>query len=216
MLKNYQQTYGGSNASTANLKAIAEAVYGVNLDTFFNQWIYGQGYPLYRVSWDQTGSTVTVRLIQTRSCSSYNVHFYTPVELQLHGTSADTIVKVYNSLDTQVYTFSWTPNMSTVYLNPDVWTICKLNGVVTHDPLGTEIPLAERVKVSPNPTGNNWNVEELPQGTKLTLADMSGRIIWHGVSSKGSATIPGEHLPSGNYLLQLNDSNTDTIKLSHW
>ncbi|NDC41480.1 MAG: hypothetical protein EBZ77_08020, partial [Chitinophagia bacterium] len=134
MLRDYQQTYAFGLASTGDLKTMAERYYGHSLDTFFNQWIYGKGYPLYRVSWHQSGTQVWVKLIQSPSCASGTRHFSNFVELKLHAASGDTIVKVYNSLDTQTFYFNWAPTVTTVYLNPDVWTLCRLTGSVTHDP----------------------------------------------------------------------------------
>ena len=217
-LRTYQQTYGGSNASTADLKAIMETAYGgMNLDTFFNQWIYGKGYPVYAVRWNQTGSNVVVRLVQTRSCASYNTTFSTPLELELHSGSLDTIVKVYNSLDTQWFTFNWSPTMDTVMLNPDIWTICKQNGAIIHDPeLGVTTVLHGTLKVSPNPSSNNWKVDGLAENTSLALTDMNGRIIWQGKSNKGTTEVPGDKLPPGDYFLKVGDGNTDSIKLVHW
>jgi len=216
VLKTYQSTYPYGLASTADFKAIAESVYGFALDTFFNQWIYGRGYPLYKVSWNQVGTTVYLKLIQTTSCA-YTPHFSTPVELQLHATGADTFVQVYNSLDTQIFTLDWAPTITTTILNPDVWTLCKQNGAILHDvTLGVSDALPANIKILPNPTKNYWRIEQLPDGTKLTLIDMNGNISWQGKSSKGNATIPGDKLPAGNYLLKLSGGIDDTIKLVHW
>ena len=127
-LKAYQQRFAYSNASTTDLKNIVDSVYGTNLDTFFNQWIYGQGYPGYRIWWNQIGTTVYVKLVQIASCPTFTPLFKTYLELQLHSLTADTIVKVFNNIDTQIFSFNWSPTMTTVYLNPDVWTLCKLLG----------------------------------------------------------------------------------------
>ena len=218
-LRTYQQTYGFSNASTADLKAVMETAYGgMNLDTFFNQWIYGKGYPIYSVRWNQTGSDVVVRLVQTRSChGSYDTTFSTPLDLELQSGSMDTIVKVYNNLDTQWFTFNWAPPMDTLMLNPDIWTICKQSGPIVHDPeLGISTIVHGNLKVSPNPSSDNWRVDGLAENTALTLTDMSGRIIWQGKSTSGATTIPGNKLPPGDYFLKLGSGNTDSIKLVHW
>ncbi len=223
VLRNYQTTYAFGNASTANLKAIAESLYGFNLDTFFNQWVYGKGFPRYKVTWDQVGTSVVVKLVQQASCPATTPHFSTPLELQLHSASADTIVKVYNSLDTQVFTFDWSPEMASVILNPDVWTICTKVGMIKQDTtlralLNVQSLFAEKAKIYPNPSKNSWVIEQLPQDTGLTLTDMNGRILWRGKSnSYGIALIPGNNLPPGNYLLKLsNGTHSDSIKLEHW
>ncbi len=217
-LSTYIRTYGYGNASVADLKSVMETAYGgMNLDTFFNQWIYGKGFPIYSVHWNQTGSNVVVRLIQTQSCPATTNHFSTPLELELHAGSLDTIVKVYNSIDTQWYTFNWSPTMDTVMLNPDIWTVCKQNGHVIHDPeLGVTTIVQGSLKVSPNPSSNNWRVEGMAENTALTLTDMNGRTIWQGKSIKDATTIPGDKLPPGDYFLKLGDNNTGSIKLVHW
>jgi len=216
ILKTYQSTYKYGVASTAEFKAIAESVYGFSLDTFFNQWIYGRGYPIYKVSWNQVGSTVYVKLIQTTS-STYTPHFSTPVEIQLHAAAADTFVQLYNNVDTQTFTLDWTPTMTSALLNPDVWTVCKQNGAILHDiTLGVSTVAPGNIKISPNPTGNFWKIEQLPEGTNLTLLDMYGNISWQGKSTRGTTVVPGDKLPTGDYVLKLSGAVDDTIKLVHW
>ena len=219
VLKNYQNTYGFGLASTADLKAMAEGVYGFNLDTFFNEWVYGKGYPEYKVSWNQVGSNVYVKLIQTTSCAATTPLFSTLLELKLHSAAGDSIIKVYNNADTTIYTFSWADTTLNVYLNPDVWTVCKQIGATTHDAtlaLGSVLP--KDIKILPNPSKNYWEITALPDNTKLTLCDMNGRVLWQSKSTAGVTTvIPAEQLPTGDYILQLSNSNdTQSVKLVHW
>ena len=223
VLQTYQNTYGFGNASTADLQAVAESVYGFPLDTFFNQWVYGKGYPEYRITWDQAGGTVIVKLIQTTSCPASTPHFSTPLELQLHSTTADTIVKVYNSLDTQYFTFAWSPAMASLILNPDVWTICRTTTAIKQDTtlryhLGIKNTFPNSVKIFPNPTKNYWQIDALPDDTGVTLTDINGHTLWQGRSnSAGTILVPGNNLPAGDYLLKLSNGNSEqNVKLVHW
>ena len=220
VLQTYQNHFGLSNANTNDLKTIADSIYGMNLDTFFNQWIYGQGYPKYKIWWNQIGSTVYVKLVQSASCPATTPLFKTYLELQLHSLTADTIVKVYNYADTQLFSFNWAPAMNTVYLNPDVWVLCKLIGTATHDtalPLLVKEPNSSNLAIYPNPTKTNWQIQQLPENTPLTLSDITGKILWTGISTKGTTTIPGKHLPTGNYFLKLDLLNdSQTVKIVHW
>ncbi|MCW3123990.1 MAG: C-terminal target protein [Flavipsychrobacter sp.] len=218
VLQNYQQTYSFGNASTADLKAIAESVYGFNLGTFFNQWIYGRGFPQYRMTWNQSGSTVFVRLQQTTSCPDSTAHFSTPLELQLHATTGDTIIKVYNTLDNEVFSFNWDQSISTVYLNPDAYTICKLLGTVKQDTtLGFGNILPYPINIYPNPTKNFWHIDQIPAHTALTLTDMKGNVVWRGTSNNSTACVPGTNLPAGNYVLNLEGASfKESVKLVHW
>ena len=218
-LRTYQQTYAFGNASTANLKTIIESTYGgINLDTFFNQWVYGKGFPEYHVSWNQIGTNVYVKLAQQPSCSSTTTVFSTLLELELHSATGDSIVKVYNTLDTQVFTFNWSQVMDTVLLNPDVWTLLYQYGQSVHDPsLGIANIKPQNIKILPNPSNNYWQIDQLPEDTGLVLTDMNGRMLWQGKSGKGSTMIPGDKLPPGDYLLKLSGvNNSECIKLVHW
>jgi aminopeptidase N len=217
VLRQYQTTYSFGNASTADFKAIAESVYGFNLDTFFNQWVYGRGYPIYKANWNQIGSTVYVRLMQSQSCPSYTNHFSTPVEIQLKAGALDTFIKVYNSIDTQVFSFTWTPTVTGVALNTNAWTLLKMIGMTKDVTLGAGNIEKTNYRIQPNPTRNYWQIDDLPQETALALMDMAGRILWEGRSTGAATTIPGEKLPAGNYLLRLSGAaTTEHVKLAHW
>ncbi len=219
-LRNYQSAFGLGNAKTADLKAAMEHVYGFSLDTFFHEWVYGKGYPEYRVTWDQYGSTVIVKLVQARSCPTYDTTFSTPLELQLHSTTADTVVKIYNNADTQIYTFNWAPTMATVYLNPDAWTICKLLATVRQDTTLRYLSVApltiNNVKVFPNPSKDTWQVQNLSPNINLAIVDASGKVLWQGRSSNSTTIIPGGNLAAGFYFLMIGTDKANIIKLEHW
>ncbi len=218
VLKSYQALHAFGLASTNDLKSIADSIYGMNLDTFFNQWIFGNGYPKYKITWNQIGTTVYVKLVQTVSCPTATPLFYTPVELQLHGSSADTIVKVYNNAATQVFTFNWTPTMDSVMLNPDIWTLCRQNGAIRKDTtLQTASLEKNQFNVFPNPTKNYWQIDQLPENSLLELSDNYGKIIWEGKGEHGSTIIPAKQLSSGNYILKvISETGCTNIKLTHW
>ncbi len=216
-MADYQTIYAHSTAGTADFKAVVEARYGISLDTFFNQWVYGSGFPQYTVTWNQVGTTVFVKLIQQASCPSVTPHYSTYLQLQLKSATTDTFIKVYSSLDTQIFAIDWSQAVTRVYLNPDVWTVCKQLGPIKKDAsLLEKSTFSTDVLVRSNPTKNDWQIEDLRDNTQLTLTDMAGRELWHGKSARHVTTIPGDKLPAGNYLLQLTGPEGKAqIKLTH-
>jgi aminopeptidase N len=220
-LRTYQQTYAYSNASIVNLATIFNSVYGFSVDSFLSQWSYGKGYPKYTITWDQADSTVLVKLVQTRSCPTYNRTFITPVELGLNSATGNIAVQAYNTADTQIFIYNWSDVMTSLTLNPDALTICKLVSITHDTTLRNTLSAGNlsllNIHVFPNPSKNNWQVDQLPANTSLTLTDMAGRILWRGKSNTGIVTVPGTNLPAGNYLLKVNYNNrADSIKLMHW
>jgi len=218
VLKTYQQQYAFGNANTDDLKAVFESIYAQNLDTFFNQWIYEQGFPTYSASWNQTGNTVFAQLTQTTSAPISVAVFFMPIELQFHSLSGDTIVKVYNDQATQLYSFTWAKTVTGMTIDPNNWIIHG-TGTITFDST-VHVPalaLAD-VKVYPNPSNDLWRIDKLPAGTEMSLTDMNGRTLWTGTSSSAPVSVPGKHLSSGTYLLKLKTATGDTssIRLVHW
>lgn len=216
-LQTYQQTYGQSVANTAQFQSLAESIYGFRLDTFFNQWIYGRGYPKVNVSWDQVGSMVYLRIMQTPSCPSATPLFSTYFEIELtSSTGADTILKLYDNQDTEYYAVNWLPTVNTVLLNPDAWTLCQQNGAITHNStlLTPTIPVTEP-EIFPNPTDNSWTINKIIAGISLTLTDINGKEVWRGISNSSVTIIPAQNLPSGDYFLKLNDNSEHAYQLTH-
>ena len=132
-LRAFQKKYALGNARTSDLKEIMEKTYGMQLDTFFNEWIYGSGYPIYKVSWNQVGDEVYVKVVQTQSCPAITNHFSTYLELKLRSDAGDSVVRVYNSMDTQLFTFKWLHPMEGIVLNPYAMTICAQKGMSIRD-----------------------------------------------------------------------------------
>lgn len=217
VLKDYQQQYGFGLASTVYLQQIAEQVYGRSLDTFFNQWIYGQGYPIYSIKWNQINDQVYLRLAQTTSLPSSVPLFVMPVQVELKSLQGDTVVTVYNNQSVQLYNVTWAQPISLVKVEPYNNIIHK-NGIVQHDTtLNVQLLSTSHIKVYPNPARDYWKATNIPTGSTLILLDMDGRAVWQSSSNQSVVTIPGQKLASGTYLLKVQQgTDTATLRLTHW
>ncbi len=80
-------------AYTGDLKKQLEAVSGQELDEFFQDWIYGQGYPSYVAEWYQDADgIVNITLSQTQSHPSVSF-FEAPIKLRFISESDESVVK---------------------------------------------------------------------------------------------------------------------------
>jgi hypothetical protein len=91
------------SATTADLKNHFEAVAGIDLDPFFNSWIFGRGNVDSVVKWGNTGQRINIELTnQTgRTAGATPAFLHTPVVLRISGTttggvSRDTTVVIYD------------------------------------------------------------------------------------------------------------------------
>jgi aminopeptidase N len=68
-LKDIQANYKYKNITTAEVKSIFEKQFGSNLDTFFNQWIYKEGYPELKIITKQNTDNMIINIEQTQNLS---------------------------------------------------------------------------------------------------------------------------------------------------
>ncbi len=127
----YQATYGGAAATTEQLRDLAESVSGKDLDAFFQQWIYGEYYPHYALSWSATPgprstANVTVEQIQTTGL------FTMPVNIRVTTDQGVEDFWVDNSLAYTEYNLEVTGNIEGVAIDPDGWILKRVETEVTN------------------------------------------------------------------------------------
>jgi hypothetical protein len=113
-------------AVTADFRAAQEAASGLDLNYFFNEWIFGEKYPTYSFAYTAepipAGNRVSITLNQTTGTT--NPSFFTmPVDLKFIGTSWDTTVTVFNNTPNQAFSFDVSHAVSSVQLDPGNWIL---------------------------------------------------------------------------------------------
>jgi aminopeptidase N len=213
LLQDYQQDYAFSTANTEEFKLLAEQTLGQQLDTFFDQWIYKEGFPIYTASWNQVGNWASVKLNQSTSMPSSVSCFSTPIELTLKSAQGDTTVLVYNNQNTQTYTFYWEKPMNGLEIDPNEWLLRDVN-TITHD-VTLELGAAnlENIKVYPNPATDSWQITGLATGSRISLKDISGRTLYTNSNALAIESIPAANYPAGIYLLGIVDANGNISNL---
>ena len=144
-------------AVTTDLKSHLEAVYGSNLDEFFNDWLYGQGYPSYTVTaqnWGSGQAKITVSQTQSDASVSY---FEMPLEIRLtNGTGQNYDVVVDHQFDGQEFIVAVPFTVTNVTFDPNKHIISK-NNIAT---LGNEnFELSETISLYPNPSRTNIHIQ---------------------------------------------------------
>jgi aminopeptidase N len=205
VLKNYQQQFAFSNAITSDLQTIAQQVYGISLDTFFKQWVYGEGYPTYTAKWYQLGTQVYLQINQTTSKPSSVAVFKMPLELTIKSATGDSTVKVYNDQASQTFPFYFNKTMTGLSIDPNRNILCKVvNSNIKQDAtiLNVNTINADDISVYPNPAKDAWQIKNLPVNASLSLTDAAGKLIWH-CNSSFEASIPAAQLAQGTYILSV-------------
>jgi len=124
-LRNFLSTYAHSHTSTENFKEIFETTTKRDFADFFNQWVYGEGYPIFNIKWHQQDNMLFVESIQTTS-TSVTPLFKTHFDLKLnYSTGGDTIVRLYQNTNTESFSFPVSNVVESIQFDPNIWLISK-------------------------------------------------------------------------------------------
>lgn len=188
-------------ARTADLQAHLETAGQMDLDEFFADWLYGEGYPNYQVRWSPLPSGFSLTLSQTTSHPS--VDFYEmPVPLVFYGPNgeSDTLVIDHTGTDQLVAgSLSFTP--VSIAFDPDLWLV---RGDITIDQAtATQSPVLAKARVFPNPTTDGVQIV-LPKSVRPTgpvrILNGQGRLVSEQAYRPDLSL---DNLPAATYWLHL-------------
>jgi hypothetical protein len=113
-------------AVTEDFQAVAENVAGMDLDYFFQQWIYGENYPKYH-SWHSksfiSGNTWNVSLLITQDVNSNPAFFTMPIQIKLTRAIGDTVITVFNNSASQHYNIAIEGEPLSMVFDPGNWIL---------------------------------------------------------------------------------------------
>ncbi|MGB7283153.1 MAG: M1 family aminopeptidase [Candidatus Acidiferrum sp.] len=106
-LKHYLEVNRGKNVVTSDLaKAIEEATH-IDVDQFFNQWLYGAGAPKFDLNYayDDAKHEVALTVKQTQKVEGPVGLFHVPVDVEITTASGPRLFPITVSKESQVFTF---------------------------------------------------------------------------------------------------------------
>ena len=167
-------------ATTQEFQQVCENITGLDLQDFFQQWIYGEKYPQYELSWwltDTEELTIQIDQIQTTG------YFHMPIDLHITGFLIDTTIVVDNYGPTQTYQISGIGTMvHQIQLDPSGWILKEVN----YTTVGVDEVLPDKVSLLPaypNPFNSGTTINFfIPQvlgeiDATLQVMDVNGRHI---------------------------------------
>ena len=157
-LKNYlaDSNLAYKYAVTADLQTHLEAAYGSSLAEFFNDWVYGQGYPTYSIAVQNNfNGTVALSVNQTQSDPSVPF-FEMPVPVRVLGAGGEQMDLVLNhNFNGETFVKNVPFVVTSVVFDPNKDLISK-NSSVT---LATDNFKLEGMKLYPNPSKNQITLQ---------------------------------------------------------
>jgi len=189
-------------AKTPDFQAKMEEISGEDLTEFFNDWIYGEGYPSYNVECSRIDAT-QISIIVNQSQSHSSVSFFEAnVPLKVIGTGGEEIdIVLDNTVNGQEFIKDIAFDISSIAFDYDRNIISRYSSVT----LGlSENSIANNIVVYPNPTTGILNIETETTITQIEIYDMLGKLV---LSNSDKNTIDILELSQGLYFCKIKDEN---------
>jgi len=137
-LQDYQVQYKDSVATAEDFKLVVETRAGRNLNDFFNQWYYGEGYPTFNVTYiKEPTDSITLIIGENTSMPGITPFFKGYFQFTITSAQGDTTVLVNLATNNQQFRFKYNKVPTGIIVDPNNWVLNQ-TGVITN---GTVIPL---------------------------------------------------------------------------
>lgn len=225
-LQEYGNRYRFKSTVTEQFQSVMEEIAGMDLDFFFQRWIYGEYYPIYDVTYNFSNDSLIMLIEQTQASEVFEM----PIDIKINFTdnSEQTIV-VQNTKIREYFTLPLQINKTAVDIefDPDEWILKKVGDIHLDTTNNLLVPIDFRLyPVYPNPFNAEATIRfalENEDKVSINIYDMTGKKVWarsdkyqagiHSVKWNGKNNL-GNKVPSGTYFVEANNSKlTKTRKM---
>jgi aminopeptidase N len=196
-------------AREKDLRYYFEKESGMSLTDYFNDWIYGEGYPEYDITWAQKGKDLSFHIIQTQSDASVN-QFNVPLPLLVRGFNTDTLLRIPMESAITNSEIRLDFRVREVIFDPREWLLAK-------HVMRFSLPEAN-ITVFPNPFNGFLYLSLEDMDIKdWEIVDATGKEViskrYEGAVPKGSIEkIDCNSLANGVYLIRIQGDGRNVVK----
>jgi len=182
-LRNYltDSKLAGGYAKTLDLQKHFENTSGKSLEYFFQDWIYGEGFPIYTLTFGQNSEQIATISINQKQ-SHFSVDFFElTIPIKFKGRQKDTIIYFRNIENNQNYVFEPGFNVTNIEIDPEHKIIQKSSRVFFQN--NSEF---DNVNVIPNPAKNSVTVSFFDRFAfeSIQIYDIFGKILQQQINPK--------------------------------
>jgi aminopeptidase N len=187
-------------ATTQNLKAHLEATSGKDLTGFFEDWLYGEGFPTYSlVCKTREDEKLSLIINQTQSHTSVDF-FEMPVPVRFYGNGKDTTIVFDHRFSGQEFLIELGFVPDSLAVDPEKWLVSGGNNYT----LGISENVVRSFKILPNPAKDFVVIEfQIPHSfSGYQITDLQGTMLLSAQMDASSefCTIDVSKLQKGVYL----------------
>jgi len=212
VLHTFQDQYGDSVATGVDFKEVIEDVSGQDFNDFFEQWYFGEGFPMYSIVWNQSEGNLNMNITQTTSTNTITLFkMLMPYRLNFDDGS-DTTILLYQTDNYDFFSVPVSKTIDSISVDPENWNLYELIDIS----IGIEEsespayftfgpnPVQDQIRIFlPNEDGNKYQV---------IVSDLAGREVFRQKRVGNEILLNLENIMKGIYLISIQNGQSISSK----
>lgn len=213
ILKKFQLDFAGGTATGDDFRFVAEELSGIDLGQFFDQWYYGQGFPIYNYTyWNEPGGKFY--LSSTQSTANPNTTlFKMKMDYRLvFNDGSDTIVSFYQTDNLNVFSLQLNKLVVDIEVDPNNWTL-EMTSSISLTPEKELEP--GYFTIGPNPAKESTKLFFLVSDSSfknIRITNIRGQLIFETNTTENTINIAIGNFESGIYTVSVSNSGNIVTK----
>lgn len=207
VLRTFNTVFRDSTATGDDFRMHAETVTGMDFETFFDQWYYGEGYPLYDIVWYSHAGDLHMAVTQTTSTNVTQLFEMTMEYKVFFDDGTNDHIRLFQNQNVQEFVVPLGKTVIGIQVDPRNWTFEKVNSITVGM---EETGNPNYFSFNPNPVTDLLNIFLLNKDANsrnISISDLSGRQLKVWEINGVTASLNVGDLPHGVYLLRVSDGN---------
>ena len=215
ILRGFLHKYSFSVATGMDFKQYLEEQTGMDFTWFFDQWYFGEGYPVYDVSWKKTDEELEI-LIEHTGSSEQTPLFITDLEVRIvRKDDTDTIIQLPIRSNREFFKQKFADDVKYIEIDPNYWELKHLHNsnLVSDFPTNDNFVTCNTHIIRRQELKLNFS-EATMRNCKLKLTDTNGKTVFieKPVKKKKEISIPMENLNYSTYLLHIQNGKNKYVR----
>lgn len=216
-IKNYIEKHRNSNVTTTDFISEVNSASGKDMQWFFDQWVYGKGYPKLNISTfyhpyedNPNIGRVEINVVQTQD-ASWGIYKNLPIEMVMYNGQNYTLKDIFVNQKEEHIVLDSIPKFTSTAFNMG-YTYKVLAKIINQGLDVADNQESDRLQISPNPASDyiliNGNTNEL---LTVKIFDLEGKIIFSKDNYKLNTKIEIAKLPVGVYTIVIGYNNRKEV-----
>ncbi len=193
-------------ATTASFQEELERSTGLSFEEYFDDYIYGSGYPRYQVNWWNENNRTHLEIFQESTDPASVDFFEMDLPLLLKDKQGKgSLFRLSHDFSGQMFVLDPGFKVDSVFLDPDFWILTNQRNVTQLPAVNEITQQAEEIRVFPNPFSDDFRVQSQKGVDEIAVFDSRGRQVFHDKerNEKKEWIISLEGEPAGIYILEM-------------